>query len=151
MGYVQWGRAPRALMSTVIAAALFVTNAQAAVLTNVIGVVFVNRGDGFRPAMVGSSLISGDRVRVDNGSADIVYENGCSTKVGPQQVSLVLSAPPPCNGGLKDGGTAAASEPSIDPLLAGGLVGGSALGLALVISSNNGNSNGSAFKRSVSP
>lgn len=150
MGHEQRGRAPRAIMSGIIAAALFVTNAQAAALANVIGVVFVNHGDGFKPAMVGSALSPGDRVRVDNGSADIVYENGCSTKVGPQQVSLVLYAPPPCNGGLKDGGAVAAAEPSIDPLLGGALFGG-AEALAAELSNNNGNGDGSVFKRSVSP
>ena len=132
-------RVPRALISGALAAALLTANVQAAVLGNVAGPVLVNHGDGFLPASAGSSLVLGDRVRVDNGSADIVYENGCSTRVGPQQVSVVLASPPPCGGGLKDGVVQETAEPSVAPLIIGGLLVGGAVGLAVALSSSGGN------------
>ena len=133
-------RVPRALISGALAAALLTANVQAAVLGNVAGPVLVNHGDRFLPASAGSSLVLGDRVRKwHNGSADIVYENGCSTRVGPQQVSVVLASPPPCGGGLKDGVVQETAEPSVAPLIIGGLLVGGAVGLAVALSSSGGN------------
>ena len=131
-------RIPRAFISTAVIAALFATNAQAAELSNIEGVVSVNSGNGFHPASIGSSLTPGDRVRTDNGSADIVYGNGCSTRVGPQQVAVVLSAPPPCNGGgLKDGVAVEPAGPSAPLILGGLVVVGGAVGLAVALSSSH--------------
>src|SRR5271165_1830542 len=128
---------PRALISAAVMVALF-TNAQAAQLSNIEGLVSVNSGSGFHPASIGSSLAPGDRVRTAEGSANILYDNGCSTKVGPQQVAIVYSEPPACYvGGLKDGVAVAPEEPGVSPLLIGGLAVGAAVGLAFALSGNN--------------
>lgn len=132
-------RVRRALICGALAAVFLTANVQAAVLGNVAGPVVVNHGGGFFPASAGSSLVPGDRVRVDNGSADIIYENGCSTRVGPQQVSVVLAAPPPCSGGLKDGVVQETAEPSVAPLIIGGLLVGGAVGLAVALSNSGSN------------
>ena len=124
-----------AAISAAMIVALTTVNAQAITLANVEGAVSVNRGYGFKPASVGSALAPGDRVRVGDGSADIVYENGCATHILPQQVAVVLSAPPACGvGGLKDGVALAPESPSATPLILGGLVAGGAVGLAAALS-----------------
>ncbi len=123
-------------------------------LANVEGTVSVNCGDGFQPASAGTALASGDRVRVGSGgSVNIVYGNGCSTRVGPSQVAVVLATPPSCQGArLKDGGLVvgagvgigdglkdgpAAPGISTETLIAGGLVVGAGVGIAVALSNDN--------------
>ena len=123
-------------------------------LSNVEGAVSVNRGDGFQPVSAGTALSSGDRVRVSaGGSVNIVYENGCSTRVGPSQVAVVLATPPSCQGArLKDGGLVVGAGVGIgdglkdgpagfgtDTLLAGGLVVAAGVGIAVAVSNNDNN------------
>lgn len=144
-GYImENGRRARAYVSAAVIAALFATNAAAVTLSNVEGTVSVNQGSGFQPASIGTALSSGDRVRASSsGSANIVYDNGCSTRVAPSQVAVVLATPPACQGGsLKDGGGAAFAPAGIgtDTLLVGGLVVGAGVGIAVALSDNN-NSN----------
>jgi len=128
---------PRAYISAALILTLLATSAEAAYLTNVDGTIAVNHGDGFRPAGTGAALAPGDRVRAGVGSADIVYENGCAARVGPNQVLVVLSSPPSCGGaGLKDG-VVSAPDFAVDPLIVGGLVAGGAVGLAVALSGNN--------------
>jgi hypothetical protein len=130
----------RSLVSAALIAALLTTSAQAAMLSNLDGAVSVNYGNGFQPASIGSSLSPGVRVRTGEGSAaDIVYDNGCSKRVGPQQVAVVLSAPPSCGGGLKDGAAVAPEEPFVSPLLLGGVAVAGAVGLAVALTNNNNN------------
>jgi len=130
-------RMPRTLISAAVVSALLATSAQAAVLANVDGAVSVNDGGGFQPATEGAVLAAGERIRTGNGSAEIVYDNGCSMKVGPQQAVAVLSSPPPCNGAsLKDGLVAAPAETSAPVLLGGLIVVGGAIGLAVALSSS---------------
>ena len=132
----------RPLISAASIAVLFLTNAQAAVLSDFQGVVSVNHGNGFQPVSIGSSLAPGDMVRTGDGFAVIQYENGCSARLGPQRVSMVFAEPPVCDGGgLKDGAAAApgVAEPGLDPVVAGGLVAGLATGIALVASSRSHN------------
>ncbi len=100
----------RKVISIAVIAGLMATSAQAALLTNVQGAVTVNHGDGFQPAATGAIIIPGDRVWAGEGSADIVYDNGCVVRVGPAQMVAVLNSSPACNGnasstggGLKDG------------------------------------------------
>ena len=126
-------------MSAAVIAALFATNAAAVTLSNVEGSVSVNRGDGFQPASIGAPLSSGDRVRAGaGGSANIVYENGCSTRVAPSQVAVVLATPPSCQGAsLKDGPVVAPAGFSSETLLAGALVVGAGVGIAVALSNNN--------------
>lgn len=133
-------RAPGLMISAASIAILFATSVQAAVLSDLQGAVSVNHGNGFQPASIGSSLAPGDRVRTSDGFAVIRYENGCTTRLGPRQVAAVFLEPPLCNGGgLKDGAAVApgASELSLDPVLAGGLIAGAATGFAVAISSSS--------------
>lgn len=74
------------------------SGAQAALLTNVQGAVTVNRGDGYAPAGTGGAVGAGVRVHAGEGSADIVYENGCKVKVDSGETVVVLSGPPACSG-----------------------------------------------------
>ena len=121
--------------------ALLAAGAQAALLTNIDGVILVNHGDGFKPVAEGASLEAGDRVRADAGSADVLYENGCSMKVAHKQTVVVLFMPPACRqGGLKDGVSApdgsAFSLPS-EVIGAGVVLGGDGLAVALSSSGND--------------
>jgi len=150
------GRRARAYMSAAVVAALFATNVEAVTLSNIEGAVSVNHGDGFQPAAIGTTLSSGDRVRAGaGGSANIVYENGCSTRIGPNQVAVVLAAPPSCAGAsLKDGPAFAPAAFGNETLIAGGLVVGAGVGVAVALSNNNGNNDpglSSGGGRQVSP
>ena len=143
-------------MSAAAIAAMFASSVEAVTLSNAEGAVFVNHGDGFQPAGIGTTLSSGDRVRVGSGgSVNIVYENGCSTRVGPSQVAVVLATPPSCQGArLKDGGLVVGAGVGIgdglkdgpaagfgnDTLLAGALVVGAGVGIAVAVSNNDNNS-----------
>ena len=134
-------RLARPLISAAVIVGLVTTSAQATVVSSLDGVVSVNRGDGFRPASIGLPLEPGDRIRTGEGSANILYDNGCATKVGPQEVAIVYSEPPVCNGGgLKDGVVMAPPvepEAGVEPLIAGGLLAGAAAGLAVALASSN--------------
>jgi hypothetical protein len=126
--------AARCIIAAAIIPALFSANVQAAMLANVEGVVLVNRDGTFRTASIGSSLEPGTRVRAENGSARLVYENGCSVDIGPHQVVLVTSSPP-CHAAasLKDG----VAEPeglSTSTLVLGGVGIAAAAGLAVALS-----------------
>ena len=102
-------------------------SAQAALLTNIQGAVTVNNGAAAGPTVI----IPGDRVRAGEGSADIVYDNGCTMRVAPGQTMVVLYAAPNCNGGLKDGAAAETGIPT-ETLVIGGLAaGGVATGIIL--------------------
>jgi hypothetical protein len=104
----------RKTISIALIASLAATGAQAALLTNVQGAVTVDRGYGSAPAGSGSVIAPGERVRAREGSADIVYDNGCIVKVDPGQTMVVLSPPPACH---------IASEVATSPIyLAGGAV-----------------------------
>ena len=87
-------------------AALTVSSAQAAVLTNIQGGVAINAGGGFTPVVSPTNVGPGERIRTGDGSADIVYDNGQTVHVGPNQVVLVSNLPPSppssSGGGLKD-------------------------------------------------
>ena len=133
-------RLARPLISAAVIVGLLAANAQATVVSSLEGVVSVNRGNGFKPASIGLPLEPGDRIRTGEGSANILYDNGCATKIGPQQVAIVYSEPPVCNGGsLKDGVVMAPAEPEagVDPLIAGGLLAGAAAGLAAALASSS--------------
>jgi hypothetical protein len=143
-------RSPRSLISAAMIAVLITTSAQAAILASLDGAVSVNSGNGFKPASIGSSLAPGDRVRTYEGSANIRYDNGCTTTVGPQQVAVVYSEAPACNiGGAKDGAMAVEPAAQDNPLLIGGFVAATALGIAVAIGSSNSSSSGAGV--AVSP
>lgn len=77
-------------------ALLLAPAAEAALLSNIQGTVLVSSGGGFRPASGPIMIAAGDSVRTVDGSADIVYDNGCSTRVGPRQTAVVAYATPSC-------------------------------------------------------
>ena len=146
--------AARVCVSAAVIATLFASSVEAVMLANAEGTISVNRGDGFQPASTGTALSSGDRVRVGSGgSVNIVYGNGCSTRVGPSQVAVVLATPPSCQGArLKDGGLVVGAGVGIgdgvpagpggigtETLLAGGLVVGAGVGIAVALSNNDNN------------
>jgi hypothetical protein len=87
----------RKTISIALIASLAATGAQAALLTNVQGVVTVDHGYGYAPAGTGSVVAPGERVRAGEGSADVVYDNGCIVKVDPGRTMVVLSPPPACH------------------------------------------------------
>ncbi|MFY9643321.1 MAG: hypothetical protein WAK07_20830 [Rhodomicrobium sp.] len=118
-----------------ISMAVFAWSAQAATLTNVEGAVSINRGNGDQQGAAGVELNPGDRVKAGKGSADILYANGCSTRVDANHVMVVLATPPACGGGgLKDG-VVAVEEPS--SLLIGGLIVAGGAGAAIAIANSN--------------
>jgi hypothetical protein len=84
----------RRLISIAATAALMMASAQAAVLTNVQGIVSVNHGNGYIPAVTGAGISPGDRIRAGEGSAEIAYDNGYVQRVGPGETGVVLSSPP---------------------------------------------------------
>ena len=81
-------------IAVVLIASLAAGGAQAALLTNVQGMVTVNHGYGYEPAGVGGPVGPGDRVHVGEGSADIVYENGSTVNVRSGQTVIVQSTAP---------------------------------------------------------
>ncbi len=118
------------LLSIACSMAVGAWSAQAATLTNTEGAVSVNRGYGFQQVVAGLQVNPGDRVRTGEGATDIVYENGCAARVGPHQLTVVLSNPPACAG-------AAFEDSSTIPLVAGlAATGGAGLAIALSSSSN---------------
>ncbi|MGO8953084.1 MAG: hypothetical protein ACLPWS_20465 [Rhodomicrobium sp.] len=119
----------RKLVSVAAVTILMPASVQAAYLANVDGTVLINRGNGFRPAWGGAEVGPGDRVRVENGAADIVYDNGCAVKLSPGQTMAVLSVPPVC---AKES-SAASSGLSTESVVIGGLVIGSGVGLAVAL------------------
>lgn len=119
-------------MSILIVGAI--ANAEAAVLSKVDGSVFVDHGNGYGPSANGALLTPGDRVRTGDGSAEILYENSCAVKIGPNAVLVVLSSPPTCAGSYQDATTDLSSR--FVPL-AGGLLMGGAVATALSLSRNS--------------
>jgi hypothetical protein len=128
----------RKLISTLLIVPLIVTSAEAAVLANVHGSITVNRGDGFQPAQAGAPVAPGDRVRVNEGSADILYDNGCAVKLGAGQMVAVLHTPPACNtassGGLKDGPSSSSSMTYV--YIGGGLLLAAGAGAGIVLAAS---------------
>ncbi len=128
---------PKKMLCISLAAALLSSSAQAAMLTDISGAVMVDKGGGFVPAVGNVVLSSGDRIRVDDGSAVIDYGRGCSVVVGRAQVVAVVYEPPCAGtpaGGLKDGVTAGDPGVSTGTLVVGGLLVGGAIAGGIAIS-----------------
>jgi hypothetical protein len=117
-----------------IAVLVFATASEAAQLAAVEGAVFVDYGVGFKPVAGGAVVTAGNRVRTGDGTAQIVYDNGCTAYIGRNQAALVLATPPNCSSqSLKD---APQEGPSTELLLVGGLlIAGGAT--ALILTNNN--------------
>ncbi len=124
----------RKTISIALIASLAATSAQAALLTNVQGGVAVDRGYGFSPAGANSVIAPGVRVRTGEGSADIVYENGCTVKVAPGQTVIVLGSPPPCREAA-GASTVGVSDNAL--YLGGALAVGGGVAAAVLLSQSN--------------
>lgn len=72
--------------------------AEGARLGGVSGTVMVSQNGRITPAAAGSVLRSGDRVIAANGSARLVYNDGCSVAISARTMGTV-SAVSPCAGG----------------------------------------------------
>lgn len=105
------------------AAPLAATGAMAAFLMDIQGAVLVND----QPVSVGLEVAQGDRVKVVEGSAKLVYANGASVRIPPGQTMVVLSTPPE-QASLKDEGWQAPENHEREWVVAG------SLGLALALS-----------------
>lgn len=80
----------RKLIIPVLVAAAMATSARAAFLTDIKGAVLVN---GQRVA-TSFQVAQGDRIKVVNGSASLVYGNGATVPVASGQTLAVLATPP---------------------------------------------------------
>jgi len=109
-------------------------------LDGVASVASVDRGNGFNQAANNTQLSPGDRIRVSAGCANVVYDNGYSSKVCRGQMMLVSDIPPApksYSGSLKD--TPECCEPDYWGLAAALTVMGVGIGV------------GAATQQSVSP
>jgi len=86
----------RTIISILALTALLITEAEGAVLAGVEGAVSIVRAESVIEASEGAALAPGESVRTGEGTARIVYENGCGVQVGPRQAVAVAYAPPPC-------------------------------------------------------
>lgn len=72
--------------------------AESARLSTVSGSVMVNQNGRFTPATRGAVLTTGDRVMATEGSASLVYSDGCAVTVAARSMATV-AATSPCAGG----------------------------------------------------
>jgi hypothetical protein len=86
----------RTIVSILMLIALAVTEAEGAVLAGVEGAVSIARGGSVINASEGAAVAPGDSVRTGEGTARIVYENGCIVRLGPREAVAVAAAPPLC-------------------------------------------------------
>jgi hypothetical protein len=134
-------------IAILLSASLAVSGAQAAMLTNIQGMVTVNHGYGYEPAGVGGPVGPGDRVHVGEGSAAIIYENGSTVNVGPGQTVIVLSTAPANTAGSQAQDTQTYAAGGI--LVAGGVAAAIAISESKSANGVSGNSQGSG--RGASP
>ncbi len=118
----------RVAISVVLVILLSIGAADAARLTSINGQVFVNRGQGAVLVVGDVDVGPGDRIKVDDGSADLVYENCTTVHLGAGDMVAVL-ANPPCTTPAK----AAPGGFSTETYVIGGLVilGAAGAGVAL--------------------
>ena len=67
-------------------------------LSTVNGSVMVNQNGRFAPANRGAALRAGDRIVATNGTANLVYADGCNVAISARSMATV-SATSPCAGG----------------------------------------------------
>jgi hypothetical protein len=116
-------------IAVVLFVSLAASGAQAALLTNVQGMVTVNHGYGYEPAGDGRMIGPGDRVHAGEGSADIVYENGSTVKVRSGQTVIVRSTAPASTDGSQ--------TPDAGIYAAGGMLATGGVAAAIVFSEGN--------------
>jgi hypothetical protein len=115
-----------------IAGVAFSLPALAATVESGKGQVLINRGGGFQPVAGGAQAGAGDAVMVSpNGSAQIVYSDGCSIPVVPGNV-ITVTAESPCKSFAQ-----ANQTPDLTPWVIGAIVlGGGATAVILSQKSN---------------
>jgi hypothetical protein len=67
-------------------------------LSTVNGSVMVNQNGRFAPAARGAALRAGDRVVATNGSANLVYADGCTVAIAARSMATVSATSPCANG-----------------------------------------------------
>ncbi len=116
----------------------------AATVDGISGPVFVNKGRGFQTVTAATQINPGDIVMArDGGRAEVIYADGCRTRVEAGQPVSVASS-----GGIKDGGVelspcaadgrvAGAGGIAPGALLVGGVVVAAGIGAAVILSNND--------------
>lgn len=83
----------RSFVSALMMLMIMSVSASGAVLRSIEGGVSVNVGQGYSRIATPRNLEPGNRVRTSaNGSAELVYPNGCIFKISPNQRVRVLEA-----------------------------------------------------------
>ncbi|MGO9483936.1 MAG: hypothetical protein ACLPX9_05050 [Rhodomicrobium sp.] len=113
----------RKLIIPVLITAAMATSARAAFLTDIKGAVLVNG----QPVAKTLQVAQGDRIKVVNGSASLVYSSGATVRVASGQTLAVLATPP-----KRELMTDESSQPQDG--YEGGLVVAGGVGLAIVLS-----------------
>jgi len=129
----------RQLVAAISVLALFTTTVQAAALTNIQGQVFVNTGQGFKPAEPAMAVKPGDRIMtVQGGTVQIVYSASCTASVAADTVVIVEANPPcaPTTTGQAD--PAKPTSTGSNVLIIGGLVVGGGAIAALALGNGGG-------------
>lgn len=109
----------------------------AATVESISGAVFVNKGQGFQAATLGTQVKPGDIVMVrDGGEALVVYEDGCQSHVKSDKTVTVGRASP-CS--AVDGSQLKPGTIAPDTLLIGGVVVAAGVGVAVILSNNDSN------------
>ena len=84
-------------MSLVLAAALATSTANAAILQDIQGDVWIGRDKGFTRVEKSTEVLPGDKIKVGRkGAARLVYSDDCSVPVGANSLERV-SAHSPCS------------------------------------------------------
>ncbi len=107
----------------------------AATLEVVGSTVAINKGSGFKPVTGIVDAQPGDRINVANGgSANVVYTDGCTIRLGEQAGRSALTVPATCKAGP------VALSPPASSVLPGVVIGGViAGGVILAISGSDSN------------
>jgi hypothetical protein len=106
------------------------TSSSAAIVQVQSGSASINNGQGFTRVSSGTYAAPGDSVMVGpNGSALLVYEDGCQQNIAPGAV-VTISATSPCSGAGNGGG----GQPG---LVLGAMAVAGGVGGAVILSSDN--------------
>ena len=125
---------------TIVAvAALLLGSVQvfAATVESISGAVFVNKGQGFQAATLGTQVNPGDIVMVRNGGeALVVYGDGCQSHVKSGK-TVTVGTSSPCS--AVDQSQLKPGTIGPDTLLIGGVVVAAGVGVAVILSNNDSN------------
>ena len=110
------------------------TPSLAATLEVVGGGVSINKGSGFKTVTGLVDAQPGDRITVaKGGSANIVYADGCTIRLGEQAERSVLEVPATCNA------SPVALSPPPSSVVTGLVIGGAIAGSVILATSGNDN------------